>query len=903
MTLALGTRFGSYEITALLGAGGMGEVYRARDTALKRDVAIKVLPATLANDAERLARFQHEAELLAALNHANIAQIYGLERSDGTTALVMELVGGGSLMARLAHGALPVEEALNIAGQIADALGAAHGRGIVHRDLKPANVQLTPNGLVKVLDFGIAKALDPLMTGPGPAALTTPAMTQAGILLGTAAYMSPEQARGKAVDQRADIWAFGCVLYELLTGRLAFGGDDVTLVLARVLERSPDFGALPASTPVAVRRTLELCLEKDPAKRIADIRDVKLALAGRFADAGRDSAPRATPTRKALAAALVLTAVLAGVGAWTLKPEPAPERRPVVRASHFLAEGNNLRGLTNRAVAIAPDGSSFVYNGLEGFYLRAVDTFDERLIVGARMEGNLANTHPTFSPDGQWLAYFAGGQLRRAAVSGGAPVTLTPANSALGISWERDGTILYTQARGGIWRVSENGGEPKQVVAVDDGVAFSPQQLPGGEWILFTRVRRVEDGVAQDTYELRVASTTTREHRTLRTNTNASGGRYVETGHLLYASLGVIYAAPFDVRRLEFTGGPVPVIEGVRTVATTGIPQLDIAASGDLVYVPGPVTRNVGDEATLLASDRAGATTAVGAPAGRYGLVRASPEGERIAFDSDDGTEAIIWIHDLARTSAIRRLTFEGRNQFPVWSPDGERLAFQSTRGGDTAIWVQRADGSGGAQRLTTAAQGEQHIPEAWSPDGQYLSFAILRGGTFILSIVALESGAVETFGNTRSYEPLGSTFSPDGRWIAYHALPEGTDGNSPSSGVFVEPFPSNGARYQAPKISRDFHPVWSRDGLELYYVPSTVSTQIAAVRVSTERGVSFGAPTFYPLPVGAQKLSGQPRAFDVLPNARFIGLGSVDVSETLAPQVRFVVNWFEELKRLVPTE
>ena len=660
MTLAAGTRFGPYEITAPLGAGGMGEVYRARDTALKRDVAIKVLPAALASDAERLARFQREAELLAALNHPNIAQIYGLERSDGTTALVMELVAGQSLVERLAHGAVPVEEALGIAGQIADALEAAHERGIVHRDLKPANIQLTPDGTVKVLDFGIAKALDTRTTRPGPAALTTPAMTEAGIVLGTAAYMSPEQARGKRVDQRADIWAFGCVLYELLTGQLAFGGDDVTLVLARVLERGPDFAALPASVPAAVRRTLELCLEKDPKKRIADIRDVKLALAGQFAlpaPITRRGGSRLRPMIAA-AAALALGGVISGFAAWTLKPEA----RPVIRAVHRMPEGVVVRGLAGRALAVSPDGSTFVYTGPDAFYLRRMDTLEERRLSGSPGEADLLNANPTFSPDGRSLAYFHAGQLRRMAVAGGASVALAPAEriAPAGISWEANGTILYAQGRGGIWRVAESGGSPSRVVTEEAGEAMAPQLLPGEEWILYTLFLP-----ANSASEIRVASVATGEQRTLRAN--AASARYVETGHLLYAMEGVLYAAPFDVRRLEFSGAHVPVVEGVRTLIS-GVGQYDVAASGTLVYLPGPVQTGEAADVAVLLDDASGSAQPTNVPRGRYGRVRAAPEGERIALDSDDRGEGIIWVYDLAGSGARQRVTFEGRNQFPVWS-------------------------------------------------------------------------------------------------------------------------------------------------------------------------------------------------------------------------------------------
>jgi serine/threonine-protein kinase len=895
MTLASGTRFGSYEITAPLGAGGMGEVYRARDTALKREVAIKVLPATLADDTERLARFQREAELLAALNHPNIAQVYGLEKSGGMTALVMELVPGQSLVERLSRGALPIDDALAIAGQIADALEAAHGRGIVHRDLKPANIQLTPNGTVKVLDFGIAKALDTRTTGSASAAPTTPALTEAGIVLGTAAYMSPEQARGRPVDQRADIWAFGCVLYELLTGRLAFGGDDATLALARILERDPDFGALPKATSPAVRRTLELCLEKDPRKRLADIRDVKLSLAGRFAPPAqvkRRDVSWLPITVAASAVALALGAAVSGLAAWNLKPEA----RPVIRAAHAFPEGTVVRALVGRALAVAPDGNSFIYTGPDGFYLRRLDELDERIIVGSPGEVDLLNANPTFSPDGRWLAYFYGGQLRRIAITGGVSSALAPVYLVrpAGISWEADGTIIYAQDDS-IWRVAETGGTPQRVVAAETGEAMAPQLLPGGEWILYTLFFP-----ETTTSEIRIASVATGEQRTLRTN--AAAGHYVKTGHLLYTMDGVLSAAPFDVQSLELTGASVPVVGGVRTLIS-GVGQYDVSASGTLVYLPGPVEGRV--DVSVLLGDASGNALPTNVPRGLYRHVRAAPGGGRIAVDSDDGREGIVWVYDLATDGAMQRLTFEGRNQFPVWSPDGERVAFQSTRGGDAAIWVQRVDGTGSAQRLTTPNEGEAHVPEDWSPDGEFLAVSIMREGRYALASLSVRENALTPLGSFVSEEPTSATFSSDGRWIAYYLLPPEADPTGPSVGVFIEPFPPNGARYQAPKVSRDFQPAWSPEGVDLYYIPTAASEQIARVRVSTEGGLSFGTPTLLPFVVGAQRLSGQTRAFDVLADGRFIGLGAGPAERLAlrAPQVRFVVNWLEELERLVPTE
>ena len=449
MTLAAGIRFGSYEVAALIGVGGMGEVYRARDTELKRDVALKVLPEDLVTDANRLARLQREAEVLASVNHANVAHIYGLERSDGRMALVMELIDGMTLAERIGQGALPPSEALAVAAQIAAALEAAHEHGIVHRDLKPANIKLKQDGTVKVLDFGIAKSLDLRATsGPQPPALTTPAMTEAGLVLGTAAYMSPEQARGKPVDKRADIWAFGCVLYEMLTGKAAFAGDDVTATLARVLEREPDLEALPAGLAPAVRGTLELCLQKDVKKRWHDIGDVQLALTGVFDTTA--SRPGGAVIRRPwqrplpVATAALLLGGLAGAGiAWN----PPPVESVVTRFAIDLPQNQRFRNTGLDVIALSPDGRYLAYNTVSGLYLRAMDKTEPRLLTGTEA----VLTNPFFSPDSDWIGYWdaSSTQLKKIRLTGGSPVTLADMTNSQGASWGQDDSIVFGQRRRG----------------------------------------------------------------------------------------------------------------------------------------------------------------------------------------------------------------------------------------------------------------------------------------------------------------------------------------------------------------------------------------------------------------------------------------------------------------------
>jgi Protein kinase domain len=532
MALTPGTRFGTYEIVAPIGAGGMGEVYRAHDASLKRDVAIKVLPASLAGDADRLARFQREAETLAALNHSNIAHIYGLERSGDTTALVMELVEGPTLAERIERGPIPAEEALGIALQITDALEAAHSRGIVHRDLKPANIKLATDGTVKVLDFGTAKALDTrVISGPQTAALTTPAMTEAGIVLGTAQYMSPEQARGKPIDQRADIWAFGCVLCEMLTGQPAFGGEDVTIVLARVLERSANMNALPATISPGVKHTIALCLEKDPRQRLHAIGDVRLALQGKL-DVGGQAQRR---WRRALISAskLIGTAIIAVAAAWSLRPALHEESAGPPAVSRFVQPipANQFFASGDRSVlTIAPDGSSVVYTGPDMLYVRGMNEFEPKPIPGT--EGGRL---PFYSPDGQWIEFTGlGNELYKIPAAGGLRVDLGQVGAPFGASWSEDDKIVFIgPAPRDIYRMSSDGSSAERLIEATEDTRFDgPSLLPGGEWLLFSEGR----AGAWDDANVIAQSLVTGERKVL--VRRASDARYVPTGHCF------MFAAP-----------------------------------------------------------------------------------------------------------------------------------------------------------------------------------------------------------------------------------------------------------------------------------------------------------------------------------------------------------------------
>ena len=718
MALTPGTRLGPYEIAAQIGVGGMGEVYRATDTKLKRDVAVKVLPSALAADPERLVRFQREAEVLASLNHPNIAAIHGLEESEGIKALVMELVEGPTLADRIAQGAIPVDEALPIAKQIAEALEAAHEQGIIHRDLKPANIKLRPDGVVKVLDFGLAKALEPTgAMSPGMSqapTITTPAMTQAGMILGTAAYMSPEQAKGRTVDKRSDVWAFGAVLYEMLTGCRAFDAEDVSETLAAVLMREPDWTALPTTTPT-VTAVLRRCLQKDRKQRARDIGDVALALEGAFETSGSqtvESGAVAPPAwRQALPVALVTAAMvllvtgLAGWGLW-----PAAEPQPVNQFAYRVPDGQTFRNTGRSVMALAPDGRSFVYNTTGGLYLRTMGELEARLIPGT--EDALA--HPFFSPDGQSVAYFSvtGSELRRIAISGGAPVVITEEGGVPnGATWGPDGTVLFGQGDG-IYRVPATGGTPALVVALEDGEQRldGAQLLPDGDTVLFS----VRASGSWDDAQI-VAQSLSSGERTIVLE-GGSDARYLPTGHLVYALGDGLFGIAFDADTLSVIGGAVPLAQGLMRAGGTAGANYGVSDDGTLAYVSGGVA---GGQRLVWVHRDGREEPAASDPAG-YQEFALSPDGTRVAVRIV-GDEQAVWIYDLVRDTSTR-LTFESDAVgagFPTWTPDGTRVAF-----GEPLSW-KRADGIGAVEGLD---EGAQRVPQAFSPDGTTLVF--LEGGT-----------------------------------------------------------------------------------------------------------------------------------------------------------------------------
>ena len=748
--------------------------------------------------------------------------------------------------------------------------------------------------------------------------------TQAGIILGTAAYMSPEQARGKAVDRRADIWSFGVVLYEMLTGQRAFKGDEVTDTLASVLKDTPAFDALPASTPPRLRWILERSLERDPKTRLRDIGEARVQLAAiTRGDADGGAAWGASPqaaagevqarvdaavsqTRRHVFARRVLplvglsaVALLAAIVGFSRSATPAA---PVTRMLVGVPEGRVL-AVAGRTIALSPSGNEVAYLTDGQVLIRRLSEFEMEPLSGAELGRNLQS--PVFSPDGKWIAYYSGSEraVKRISVQGGAALHVCDSRSvAVSLNWDGSG-ILMAQGSA-VVRCNPAGGAPEQLAnADDDEIVLGPQILPGGDGLLFTIAKvALGAGTRWDQARVVVQSLRTGERKTVLEG--GSDARFVSTGHLIYGVAGVVFAAPFDLDNRELRGVAVPVVEGVRR-GNSGAMQLAVSDAGALLYLPGPT--GAGHVSRGLAfGDRSGAITRVTVPPAAYSHVRVSRDGTHAAIGTDDGKDASVLVYALNGTSAIRRLTLEGKSRFPVWSPDGQWIAFQSDRAGDRGIFRQRADGTGVAERLTTAAAGEEHVPESWSPDGRHLSFAVAKASAgrpaSALWILSLADKTTAAFAGVTSVDPIGSVFSPDGKWLVYATAADGTP-TDVNRGVFVQPFPATGTVYQVPKQLVDFHPRWSASGQELVFTGAATAAQMIAIGIATAGGVTFGAPVRFPASVTGDRISREARAWDILPDGRFIGIVSAteDATRSSTSELRLVLNWFEELKQRVP--
>jgi serine/threonine protein kinase/Tol biopolymer transport system component len=919
MSLTVGARLGSYEVLSAIGAGGMGEVYRARDTRLKRDVAIKVLPADFATDPDRLARFQREAELLASLNHPNIAAVYGLEEGPAEAghyvrAIVLELIEGDTLAELIARGPLVLSAALAIARQVTEALEAAHEKGVIHRDLKPANIKVTPDGKVKVLDFGLAAvAQDPAQRNIN--ATDSPTLTlatQAGLILGTAAYMSPEQATGAIADKRADVWAFGVVLWEMLTGTSLFAGDTVSHTLAYVITREPDWNALPANTPVSIRRLLRRCLEKDRKRRLPEIASARMEI-----DDALHGPPETTPIgapittaigrqRRALPWALLATAttaLLVVLGLWS--PWKSPAQRRAVRLSTEIGADATLAipAAPNANIAISPDGDLLAVvaqrssGGTPQLFVRRLAQ-----LVATPLAGTENATNPFFSPDGDWIAFFADGKLKKTSATGGGVVTLCDAPNGRGGTWASDGTIAFvpnSTADVVVMRVSSAGGQPEPLTTREgvETLHRSPQWLDGGKAILFTAA--VSAGAFDDGSIVvqRLAGGTRKIVRR-----GGYYGRYLPSGHLIYMQRGTLFAAPFDLDRLEITGDPVPVLEGVMATGSGGV-QLAVSANGTLVYVPGEA---VSGEAPIAWMDRDGKTTPLRTMSANWGNPHFAPDGRQLAIDiSNSANGADVWIYDWARDTPTR-LTFDAASDVkPVWTPDGGRIVFSSQRGDKTTfnLYWQQADGTGEVQRLTDSKNSQ--FGGSWDPSGKFLAFFEQnpRSGQdiMILPVEGNETsgwkiGKPTVFLNT-PFTEMEPMFSPDGRWIAYQS-----NAASGTTDVFVRPFPGPGGPHQISTGGGAFA-AWSRSTPELLFV-DFAGAQIMSARY-TSTGNSFRADKPRPWSPGRFQPRPRLRPFAVHPDGQRVAVAPIDNRQLTVKQdkVVFIFNFFDELKRVAPAK
>jgi serine/threonine protein kinase len=847
MGLGTGTVLGSYEIASPLGAGGMGEVYRARDTKLGREVAIKILPESFAQDPERLARFQREAQLLAALNHPHIGGIHGLEDAGATRFLVLEFIDGESLAERLtAAGAsgLEVRETLTIARQIVDALESAHEKGIIHRDLKPANIMLTHDGQVKVLDFGLAKIDVGSGGSSGPGGLThsptlTFAATQAGVILGTAAYMSPEQAKGRAADKRSDVWAFGCVLFEMLTGKRAFEGEDVSDTLAAILRGEPDWNAFPADLTQHVRTIVKRCLAKDRKVRIPDFAVVRFLLDEPAAPAVaseplRPVTPQSTTALhawQAIAALGLLAALGAGAAWYRLLPAPTVARFFVTAPDKTSFVINTSR--PGASAAISPDGLKLAFTARDAggktlLWIRPIDSLSAQSLPGTDDAA-----YPFWSPDSRTLGYSTRGRLMKVAASGGPPQTLCEFSGTTivgrGGTWNRDGVILFSNGPGQpLSRVSSAGGPPSQAWKLPDGQAGEvfPSFLPDGHHVLFA-ASSTNDGA----YAVFGASLDTGEmRRLLGADTSAV---YAAPGYLLFVRQGTLLAQSFDAKTLALSGDPFPIAERVESAAPPGLVSFSASSSGILSYGIGSAAAP-GVRMALL--DREGKLIQSLGPEAAYQGVALSPDGKRIAAHRHDGDGGDIWLTDTTR-GTTSRLTFDASqdNSSPVWSPDGSEIVFASRRAGKWGLYRKRADNSGAEELLYESASGNR--PVHWSPDGTIV-FQVLDSKTIQdLWTLSLSGARRATPWLQTPFGENEGRISPDGRFIAYMSNETGR------YEVYVRTFPSGGGKWQISNEGAIF-PIWRRDGHELFFL----SPRAVMVIDYQSSGATFEAGTAKPL-------------------------------------------------------
>jgi serine/threonine-protein kinase len=897
LDLRSGTLLLHYKLVEKLGEGGMGVVWRATDTTLDRDVAVKILPDVFADDTDRAARFEREAKVLASLNHPNITTVHSVHKVDSVRFLVMELAHGEDLAARLASGRLPIDEVLPIARQIAEALEAAHESGIVHRDLKPANITVTGDGKVELLDFGLAKALDPSASGVISDLSKSPTLvsghTAAGMILGTAAYMSPEQARGKPVDRRADIWAFGCVVYEMLAGQKAFDGETVTDVLAAVVTRAPDMSALPANTPRRLSALVERCLEKDPRKRLRDAGEARVVIEDVIAKPGADAALDA---RAAVAPApafrrylpwLVAVAGLAIAGIVGVMPRGKVTPLEATHLNIALPPMDVVdAGFENGMLAITRDGRTVAYCGrrfgISRLYVR-------RLGSGEAVE--LAGTEgahcPFFSPDGEWIAFVSGNKLMKVAVTGGPTFELCVVSADRSGVWLDDGTIVIsTHATAPLQRVPSTGGK-LQVVSPLDSVNGErthrwPEVLPGDEWVIFTVGLASSPGDYEGA-RIDAVSIRTGERRTL--FEGASMARYAPPGHLILARDGVLMAAPIDVLAPRLTGEPVPILDGVAREPTSGAVHFAVARNGTLVFVP---ELQGEDETELVWIDHAGKIEPLAAPPQPYIASRVSPDGQQVlvtigrTFGAGD-----VWLFDIARETTTR-LTFDGKSLLMYWTPDQSRVVYQTEdRGGMNAIVVRNLGGD--SEEKVIHAVKYPIVISGLTPDGQWVFFSPWGSTDSDIFKIPIDGGE-PTLVISEEFDQGDGRVSPDGRWIVYESR------QAAVVEVFVRPFPSGSSKWQI-SSGGGFKPLWSPKGDEIYWI---AGDEMFAISVEVLGGrLSLGRPRkLFDIPPG-RRGDADFLAHDLSPDGSRFLMTRVAHPELSRRRIDVILNWSERIVEL----
>jgi serine/threonine-protein kinase len=901
MAFVPGTTVGSYRLLALLGVGGMGEVYRAEDTTLGREVALKVLRDALVSDRDWHTRFEREARVLASLNHPNIATLLGFRQIDERSVIEMELVPGETLAMRVMLNPLTIDQALPIMQQIAQALEAAHERGVIHRDLKPANIKITPDGRVKVLDFGVAKVLADKARVDDISRTPTASLSHRDVVLGTPRYMSPEQLRGQPVDRRADIWSFGCIFYQVLCGHPPFAAESETDMVASILRDEPNWEAI-GHAPPGVQRLIRRCLRKDPQLRLRDIADARIEIEEFLSEthprayvSGPIAAQRWSPRKRLTAAAVAAAVAAAALGGWWMARRPAAPRSEPSRVAIPLNPGQHLVAGASMPFALSADGRRVAYVAAAAgvpaqIFVRDLDRFD-----AVPIEGTKGATTPFFSPDGEWIGFYSGNALQRVTLSGGAPLTIANAPPVAGATWAAGDTILFatTVPGDGLWRVSASGGVPEPLTKPDTAKGelrhVHPRLLPGGAAALFTAL--TSDGAYAG-----VVTLASRASRLLpQTRTTGGGAQFVAPDRLVYANAGGLVATPFEPGAAKVRGGPQPLAERAET-GDDGTAWFE-ATSAALMFVPG---RGRVPQRTLMVVDRDGRATPLTEIRGAYSHPRFSPDGRwiAVAIESESGSD--IWLFDVQRATT-RRFTSLGSTRYPTWMPDARTIAFQSSRSAAWTLFRQRLDDNGPPQPLLTGSPASHEdvmsqiaarllpgspplltganpqAPESWSAGGA-LAFTERRPSGERDIWVLEPGGAVAPFLMT-PWDEWAPAFSPNGRLLAYASDESGR------AEVYVQPYPDPGQKWLI-STGGGTDPVWAPDGRQLFY---RVGTRIMAAPIDLTNG--FAAGTARPLFDGAFDVSDLDRSFDVSPDGKRFLMVRSETADAL-PQFRVVFNW-----------